>query len=117
MSWWGYLLFFGIGFYGGFIQAGVGFLFLVVLYHVLRIDLVRVNMYKVLVIAAYTIPALLVFVFSGNVDWLVGFALAGGSAVGAFVATHVSVKGGERTVRAVVALALVLMAVKLLVDL
>lgn len=117
VTWFGYLLFFGIGFYGGFIQAGVGFLFLIVLYHVLHVDLVRVNMYKVFVIAVYTIPTLLVFVLSENVDWLVGFAMAGGSAIGAFVATQVSVKGGERSVRAVVAVVVVLMAVRLLWDL
>ena len=117
LTWFRYLLFFGVGFYGGFIQAGVGFLFLIVLHHVLRVDLVRVSMYKVFIVAVYTIPTLLVFVLSNNVDWLVGLAMAGGSAVGAFVATHISVRGGERSIRVVVAVVVVLMAVRLLWDL
>ncbi len=117
LTWFRYLLFFGVGFYGGFIQAGVGFLFLIVLHHVLRVDLVRVSMYKVFIVAVYTIPTLLVFVLSNNVDWLVGLTMAGGSAVGAFVATHISVRGGERSIRVVVAVVVVLMAVRLLWDL
>ena len=40
---------FGIGFYGGFIQIGAGFLFMAVFYHLLKINLVFVNMHKVVV--------------------------------------------------------------------
>ena len=83
----------------------------------LRVDLLRVNVHKVFVVAVYTIPTLLVFVLSNNVDWLVGIVMAGGSAVGAFVATHISVRGGERSIRVVVAVVLVLMAARLFWEL
>lgn len=117
ITWPGYLAFVGIGFYGGFIQAGVGMLFLVVLYQFMRVSLVWVNMYKVLAIGVYTIPALVVFAASDNVDWITGAVMGGGSATGAFVATHVSVKGGDRVIRLFVAVVLVLMAVRLVVAL
>lgn len=107
----------GIGFYGGFIQAGVGFLFMLVLYRGLGFDLLTVNVHKVFIVLLYTIPAFLVFLGSGMVDWTVGLVLAGGNAVGAVVGTRVSLRGGERAIRIVVAIALVLIAVRLVIDL
>lgn len=109
----GGIAFVGIGFYGGFIQAGVGFLLMAALYSLLAVDLVRVNMYKVFIVLVYTLPALTVFVWSGNVDWSSGLVLAVGNSVGALVATRVSVKGGERPIRVVLAVALLLMAGRL----
>ncbi|HEX9728811.1 MAG TPA: sulfite exporter TauE/SafE family protein [Gemmatimonadales bacterium] len=106
--------FFAIGFYGGFIQAGVGFLIMLVLHRMLAIDLVRTNMHKVLIILVFSVPALTVFVVTRNVVWTAGAVLAAGNAVGGIVATRVSVKGGERPIRIVVAVALLLMAVRLL---
>jgi uncharacterized membrane protein YfcA len=50
-----------VGFYGGFIQAGVGFLLMASLYHLMRLDLVYVNMHKIFIVFIYTIPALLIF--------------------------------------------------------
>ena len=110
-----FLGFFGIGFYGGFIQAGVGFLLMLVLHQLLRIDLVRTNMYKVLIILIFSLPALAVFVGTGNVVWVIAVALAAGNALGAIVATRVSVKGGERPIRIVLGVALLMMAVKLVI--
>ena len=107
--------FVGIGFYGGFIQAGVGFLLMLVLHQVLLHDLVRTNMHKVLIVLVFSVPALLVFVTTGNVDWVTGTVLAGGNVIGALVATRVSVTKGERPIRVVVAVALLLMAVRLVV--
>ncbi len=108
-----FLGFFGIGFYGGFIQAGVGFLLMLVLHQLLRIDLVRTNMHKVLIVLIFSLPALAVFVGTGNVEWVTAGALAAGNASGAIVATRVSVKGGERPIRIVLGLALSMMALRL----
>jgi uncharacterized membrane protein YfcA len=108
-----FVAFFAIGFYGGFIQAGVGFLLMLVLHQLLRFDLVLTNMHKVLIILVFSIPALTVFIATGNVAWGTAAALAAGNASGAIVATRVSVRGGERPIRLVVGLALLLMAVRL----
>ncbi len=112
-SWWIYPALLGIGFYGGFLQIGVGFLFMAALYHLLRIDLVAVNMHKVFIILIYTLPALLIFVWSGNVNWEYGLALAAGNAFGGWWGAHVAVKGGERAIRIILAIAISIMALKL----
>jgi uncharacterized membrane protein YfcA len=112
-QWLIYPALFGIGFYGGFIQAGVGFLIMAALYHVLHLDLVRVNMHKVFIILVYTFPALLVFAFTGNVNWAYGLVLAGGNALGGWWGAHAAVKGGEKVIRIILAVAITIMALKL----
>ncbi|PCM45442.1 sulfite exporter TauE/SafE family protein [Marinobacter sp. ANT_B65] len=92
-----YVAMFLIGAYGGFIQVGVGALFIVVLYRVLRIDLRQVNVFKVSIILLYTVPALAVFAINGQVRWGMGLILAVGNIAGAFVAVRVNLseKGGQ----------------------
>ena len=111
-----HVLMIGVGFYGGFIQAGVGFLLIAILHTTLGLDLVRVNMHKVFIIGAYTSVALAVFAYEGRVDWAVGLLLAAGNSTGAWIGTHVAVKKGDRIVRIVLNVALVVMAIKLLLG-
>lgn len=85
-----YLAMFVIGLYGGFIQVGVGVLFIAVLYRMLRIDLAQVNGLKVLIVLVYTLPALAVFVLVGQVRWAYGLLLAMGSMSGAWLAVRVN---------------------------
>jgi uncharacterized membrane protein YfcA len=113
-TWLIYPVMFGIGFYGGFIQAGVGFLFMAALYHILKLDLVHVNMHKVFIVMVYTLPALCIFVFTGNVNWMLGLCLAAGNSFGAWWGAHFAVKGGERIIRSILAVAILIMALKLL---
>ena len=113
-SWLIYPVMFAIGFYGGFIQVGVGFLIMAALYHILKIDLVRVNMHKVFITMVYTVPALLIFIMSGNVDWLFGLSLAAGNAIGGWWAARFSIRGGEKVIRYVMVLAILIIALKLL---
>jgi uncharacterized membrane protein YfcA len=103
----------GIGFYGGFIQAGVGFLFMAALYHLCHLNLVRVNMHKVFIILIYTFPAMLVFAFTGNVNWGFGLVLAAGNALGGWWGAHAAVKGGEKVIRIILSIAITIMALKL----
>lgn len=113
-SWLIYPVMFAIGFYGGFIQVGVGFLIMAALYHLLRIDLIRVNMHKVFITMIYTVPTLLIFIWSGNMDWLLGLSLAAGTSIGGWWAVRFSIKGGERFIRYVMVLAIFIIALKLL---
>ncbi|MCW4152968.1 sulfite exporter TauE/SafE family protein [Halomonas sp. 18H] len=86
-----YLAMFAIGLYGGFIQVGVGVLFIVVLYRMLRIDLAQVNVFKVLIVLIYTLPALALFVLNDQVRWGYGLLMAAGSMTGAWLAVKVNV--------------------------
>jgi uncharacterized membrane protein YfcA len=66
----------GVGFYGGFIQAGVGFIFMALVVGLLHLDLVRTNVHKVFVIGMYMDSSLLVSAATGQVRWLAGAVLA-----------------------------------------
>lgn len=112
-SWFIYPALIAIGFYGGFLQIGVGFLFMASLYHLLRVNLVAVNMHKVFIILIYTLPALAVFTWTGNVNWEYGLVLAAGNAFGGWWGAHAAVKGGERVIRIILAVAITIMALKL----
>jgi hypothetical protein len=103
-----------VGFYGGFIQAGLGFLLMAVLHRVLGENLVRVNMHKVFIIGSYTFFALGIFAWQGNVDWLPGLGLAAGNAVGGWCGSYFSVKKGEGAIKLIFYVALLAMAAKLL---
>lgn len=113
-TWLANILFFGIGFYGGFINVGIGLAIMAVLYHVLRMDLVTVNFNKTVIILIYTIPALLVFTYTGNVNLKLGLVLAAGSAIGGWVGAHLNIKGGERFIRYFMFVAILIMSLKLL---
>ena len=112
----GHLCMVGVGFYGGFIQAGVGFLFIAVVHNIMGIDLVRVNMHKVFVVAVYTLAALSVFLVKGNVLWPLGLVVAVGNSVGGWIGAHLSVNKGEGFIRIVIEIALAAMALKLLLG-
>jgi len=112
----GHLCMIGVGFYGGFIQAGVGFLFIAVMHNIMGIDLVRVNMHKVFIIAVYTLAALGVFLAKGNVLWPLGLALAAGNSIGGWIGAHLTVTKGEGFIRLAIEIALAVMAVKLLLS-
>jgi len=113
-NWWIYPAMVGIGFYGGFIQVGVGFLLMAAFYHLLRIHLVRVNMHKVFVVFIYTLPALLIFVITGNIHWGLGITLAAGNAIGGWWGAKFAVKGGEKVIKIIMGIAIVVMAARLL---
>lgn len=104
------------GFYGGFIQAGVGFIFMAILHKVLRLDLVRVNMHKVFITGVYTLLALAIFASQNQVIWLAGVYLALGNAIGGWVGAHIAVEKGEKVIRVILNIVLIAMAIKLLLS-
>lgn len=106
----------GIGFYGGFIQIGVGFLFMAGLRGLLGMDLVRVNVHKVFIILVYMLPALAIFVWMGKVDWGLGLAVGAGTVLGAWVGARIAMRGGERWIKVAVAIVATAMAIKLLIG-
>lgn len=110
----GHLLMIGAGFWGGFIQMGVGFILMPILNRAMGLDLVRTNMHKVFIIAVYTVAALAVFASQVEVLWIVGLALAVGNSIGGYLGAHFTISSGERLVRLVLNLVLVIFIVKLL---
>jgi len=107
--------FFGVGVYGGFVQAGVGFLIITALL-VHGLDLVRINAVKVLVIFAFTAVALGVFVLHGQVDYVLGLSLAIGNSLGGWIATHYAVKKGHDWIKRFVIVTVLVFALRLLLP-
>jgi len=105
--------FFVAGVYGGFVQAGVGFL-LLALVTLAGLDLVRGNALKALVVLAYTPVSLAVFALGGRIDWGMGLALAAGNLSGAFLGVRLTVLKGHVWIRRVVTATIILFAIRLL---
>ncbi|MFS4415625.1 sulfite exporter TauE/SafE family protein [Maribacter sp. 2307ULW6-5] len=111
--WLGVIVFFFFGIYGGFINAGLGFLMILFLHYVNRMSLVRVNATKVAVVFMYMLSALAVFAYNDKVNWGVGLVLALGNGTGAWVASRVSVRKGDGFIKFFLVVMVVAMAVKL----
>ncbi len=111
--WLSIILFFFVGVYGGFIQAGVGFIMLLVLSSVNNISLVKSNAIKVTVALIYTFSAVAVFAYNDKIDWKVGLTLAIGNSVGGWLASRWSVKKGDGLIRNILIVMIVVMAIKL----
>ncbi len=103
-----------IGFYGGFIQVGVGFLLMLGIGSILDLSLLKVNMHKVFIVLVYTIPALAIFSFQGNVNLLLGLVLASGMGFGAWWSAKLAIKRGDGIIRLFLMISIALISLKLL---
>lgn len=95
-AWWGL---FAAGVYGGFVQAGVGFILLAALAGGLRYDLLRANALKTVCALAFTLVALLIFIAFDQVSWAPGLILALGSMTGAHVAVKLAVRASPNSIK------------------
>jgi uncharacterized membrane protein YfcA len=109
-----FFIFFLIGIYGGFIQAGVGIFLLAGLVLAVGYDLVKANAVKNGIVLVFTVFALGIFIKNGQVDFLVGFILAIGSMIGAWLGAKVAVEKGAEWVRRLLILIIVVSAANLL---
>lgn len=87
------------GIYGGFVQAGVGFILIAAIAGSLRYDLVRTNALKMLCTIGFTFIALLVFIVRDQVQWLPGLVLACGTMVGAHFAVQMALKVSQKVLK------------------
>lgn len=95
-AWWTLFL---AGLYGGFVQAGVGFILLAALAGGLRYDLVRANAMKMVCSLAFTLVALVIFLYFDQVRWVPGLILAVGNMLGTWVTVHFAVKAKQSTIK------------------
>lgn len=87
------------GVYGGFVQAGVGFMLIAALAGSLRYDLVRTNALKTVCTGVFSGVALVVFVVRGQVLWVPGLILATGTVLGAMISVRFAVKVSQNTLK------------------
>lgn len=85
-------LFFAIGFYGGFIQMGMGIFFLAAMVLGARFSLIDANAIKTLVVCSYTAVVISIFAWRGLIHWQFGLILAVGQVIGASFAANFASK-------------------------
>jgi hypothetical protein len=85
--------------YGGFVQAGVGFILLAALAGGLRYDLVRANALKMVCTLAFTFVSVAIFIIFDLIEWIPGLILAGGNMVGTYLTVKVAVRSSQTTLK------------------
>lgn len=88
-----------LGAYAAFLQAGMGIFASLLLSGVLRYDLVRANALKTGMVVAITTVALVIFVATGKVRWIPGFALGVFQILGARLAVRWALKANPNSLR------------------
>lgn len=101
------------GFYGGMIQAGVGYLFLAALTLLAGLDLVTANVLKALLVLAYTPVVIAVFWHAQAVDLSWGATLAVGQGLGGWLGASLALRRGANLIRWVLLAALTISFVSL----
>lgn len=81
-----------LGFYGGFIQMGMGILFLAVMVLGANWSLIDSNVIKSLIVAIYTIVVIAIFQWQGLIDWKIGSVIAVGQTVGGYLTANFAAK-------------------------
>ena len=80
-----WLLYIVLGFYGGFIQMGMGIFFLATMVLLTHMNITSANAVKLFVVGTYTFFVLLVFQYKGLIDWEMGMIVAIGQGVGGWL--------------------------------
>lgn len=112
--WLTHILMLFVGFYGGLIQVGVGFIIMPVLHRVLGLDLLRVNMHKVFIVMPFTILSLIIFASQLQLEIRAGLILALGMGAGGWLSTHLMIRKGQHLIKVVFNLVLLGIVIKLL---
>src|SRR5690606_11428067 len=79
--------FFLLGIYGGFIQMGMGIIFLAFSVLVGKFDMLSANAMKIICVGSYTGIVLFIFAYNGWVNWWAGGLIAIGQIIGALVSS------------------------------
>ncbi|MEZ4956668.1 MAG: sulfite exporter TauE/SafE family protein [Saprospiraceae bacterium] len=77
--------FLALGFYGGFIQMGMGIFFLALMVLVARYSIMHSNAVKSIMVTIYTLVVIVVFQYKGLIDWKMGLLMAIGQTIGGWL--------------------------------
>ncbi len=110
------VIFFLIGVYGGFVQAGVGFFLIWALVGLGGRDLVQANAAKVFIVGCFTAVSLALFASNGMVRLGTGLILACGSMIGAHLGARFTLTKSSRLIRWILAMTVMASAGKMLWD-
>ncbi len=88
-------LFLALGFYGGFIQMGMGVFFLAATVLLARYDIIRANALKSAVVGIYTLIAVIYYAAIGLIHWPLGLLLAVGQMGGAYLTARFATQNDQ----------------------
>jgi uncharacterized membrane protein YfcA len=108
------VIFFFVGLYGGFIQAGVGIIIIALFRLLTGFELAKINSYKVFIVGIYIFISLFVFIINGKVNWLYGICLSIGNGFGAYLGCRLSIKKGEKWIKVILFAVVIFMSLNLL---
>ena len=91
-------VFLALGFYGGFIQMGMGVFYLAILVLASRIPIIRANAIKLFVIAIYSVFVLALFQYRGMINWEIGLIMASGQSLGGWLTARYASKSEKAAV-------------------
>lgn len=94
-----YFWFLLIGFYGGFIYIGLGYLILAISLWTMKLDIVTANVLKGFVLCVAMPFSMVIFMIDGQVDYWFGLLHGAGNMIGAWLASHYFINWGGRFVK------------------
>lgn len=105
-----------VGIYGGFLQAGVGFLLIWAISGGCKKNLREANVLKITIVAFYTMASLALFASFGMVNWTAAFALAFGSVIGGNAGARFNLKANDRVIRWILTGVVLISSIKMMID-
>lgn len=109
----GYILFFFLEIYAGFINISVGIFSLIILSSCFGLDFLKANATMKPVSLLASIVSILVFASNGLIDYVAGMLMFAGMFSGAYLGAVLALKGGSKFIRIVLILVVIFSAFKL----
>src|SRR5690606_25640291 len=104
-----------LGFYGGFIQMGMGVFYLAVLVLAARLPMIESNMIKAVSVGLFTLVAVGIFAVAGQIVWSIGLVMGVAQFAGGWLSAHYAAKipGASKWAYSVLLVAVGLSVIKL----
>lgn len=91
-AWMEWPIMFLLGFYGGFIQMGMGVFYLAVMVLVARLPMIESNAVKALTVGLFTLLAVVIFAIAGKIIWSIGLVMGVAQFLGGWFSAHYASK-------------------------
>lgn len=105
---------FAIGFYDGIFGPGTGSFFTIGFVMLFGLGMTRASGNTKVLNLVSNLAALVIFIFSGDVVWPVGIAMAAGQVLGGYIGARTGIRFGAKVIRPLVVLVSIALALRLL---
>jgi|SRR5476649_344906 len=106
----------GVGFYDGFFGPGAGSFYALAYVTLCGFNLAKSTAHAKVLNFTSNLGGLLLFIFSGQVVWSVGFVMLAGQIMGARLGARMVLTKGQKLIRPMIVVVSLLMSIKLLYD-